>query len=45
MSSGLLTQEELQTVLLEFLDEQVKEFALVPLGYFGSYSGSLCRGH
>jgi uncharacterized protein len=38
MSSGPLTQEDLQTVLREFLDEQGKEFALVSLGYFGSYA-------
>jgi predicted nucleotidyltransferase len=38
MSHPVLTQEQLQTLLKQFLEERGAEFDLSALGYFGSYA-------
>ncbi|MDG2989650.1 nucleotidyltransferase domain-containing protein [Candidatus Synechococcus calcipolaris G9] len=38
MSDAVLTQEHLQAVLKQFLQERGEQFALAALGYFGSYA-------
>ncbi|MGB0564127.1 MAG: nucleotidyltransferase family protein [Spirulinaceae cyanobacterium] len=38
LTSGILSQEQIQTLLKQFLEERGEEFGLTALGYFGSYA-------